>query len=217
MKTNKTYAVFGLGKYGSAVAKELAANGVDVIAVDDNESIVNDLATDLPICKCADITDPEVLKQLGIANVDVVVIAMATNLEASLMAIVHCKELGVPTIIAKSGNETHKKIMEKVGATQVVLPESESGFRLAKNILSSGFIDVIELAKNVSMLDIPIQPEWIGKTILDLDLRKKYSINIVAICENDSVNININPQTVLNSSMHLIVIANPEKLEKLQS
>lgn len=217
MKTNKTYAVFGLGKYGSAVAKELAANGVDVIAVDDNESIVNDLATDLPICKCADITDPEVLKQLGIANVDVVIIAMATNLEASLMAIVHCKELGVPTIIVKSGNETHKKIMEKVGATQVVLPESESGFRLAKNILSSGFIDVIELAKNVSMLDIPIQPEWIGKTILDLDLRKKYSINIVAICENDSVNININPQTVLNSSMHLIVIANPEKLEKLQS
>ena len=217
MKTNKTYAVFGLGKYGSAVAKELAANGVDVIAVDDNESIVNDLATDLPICKCADITDPEVLKQLGIANVDVVIIAMATNLEASLMAIVHCKELGVPTIIAKNGNETHKKIMEKVGATQVVLPESESGFRLAKNILSSGFIDVIELAKNVSMLDIPIQPEWIGKTILDLDLRKKYSINIVAICENDSVNININPQTVLTSSMHLIVIANPEKLEKLQS
>lgn len=216
MSIDKTYAVFGLGKYGVAVAKELVANGADVIAVDTKETIVNDLASEIPICKCADVTDPEVIKQLGIANVDVVIIAMATHLESSVMAIMHCKEIGVPNIIAKCGNETHRKIMKKVGATQVVLPESDSGIRLAKNLLSSGFIDVIELAKNVSMLELPVKPEWDGKSIIDLNLRKKFSVNIIAVCDGESVSINIDPQMTLKTSMRLIVIANPDKLEKLR-
>ncbi len=216
MSIDKTYAVFGLGKYGAAVAKELVANGADVIAVDTKETIVNDLASEIPICKCADVTDPEVIKQLGIANVDVVIIAMATHLESSVMAIMHCKEIGVPNIIAKCGNETHRKIMKKVGATQVVLPESDSGIRLAKNLLSSGFIDVIELAKNVSMLELPVKPEWDGKSIIDLNLRKKFSVNIIAVCDDESVSINIDPKMTLKTSMRLIVIANPEKLEKLR-
>ncbi len=216
MSIDKTYAVFGLGKYGVAVAKELVANGADVIAVDTKETIVNDLASEIPICKCADVTDPEVIKQLGIANVDVVIIAMATHLESSVMAIMHCKEIGVPNIIAKCGNETHRKIMKKVGATQVVLPESDSGIRLAKNLLSSGFIDVIELAKNVSMLELPVKPEWDGKSIIDLNLRKKFSVNIIAVCDGESVSINIDPKMTLKTSMRLIVIANPDKLEKLR-
>lgn len=214
MALKQTYAVFGLGKYGIAVAKELVANGADVIAVDSNESIVNDLTSDIPVCKCADVTDPEALKQLGISSIEVAIIAMATNLEATVLSIMLCKEFGVKTIIAKCGSEIHRKILTKVGADRVVFPESDSGTRLAKNLLSSGFIDVIDLAQNVSMVKLDIKPEWEGKTIQEVNLRKKYDLNIVAVCEGESITINIDPQTILKNSMHLIVIANPDKMVK---
>lgn len=216
MSIHQTYAVFGLGRYGRAVAKELVANGAEVIAVDANEDIVNDLAVEIPICKCADITDADVIKQLGIANVDVVIIAMATNLEASVMAIMLCKEIGVKTVIAKCANETHRKIMSKVGADKVVFPENDSGIRLAKNLLSSGFMDIIELSKDVSMIELDVRPEWEGKTILELNLRQKYSINIVAICQGTDVSTIIEPEKVLKKSMKLIVIANTAKLSRLK-
>ncbi len=215
MSINKSYAVFGLGRYGRSVARELASNGADVIAVDVNEDIVNELAAELPICKCADVTDAEAVRQLGISNVDIVIIAMASCLEATIMAVMLCKEAGVKTVIAKCANEMNRKILTKVGADKVVLPEVDSGIRLAKNLLSSGFMDIIELTKNVSMLEMNVRPEWVGKTIIELNLRRKYSINIVAICENSSITTNIDPEKVLNEQMKLIVIANTDKVSKL--
>ena len=137
MSLNKTYAVFGLGRYGSAVAGELIRSGAEVIAVDVDEDIVNTAANTIPFCKCADVTDAEVIDRLGISNVDVVIVSMASNLEASVMATTLCKEAGVPTVIAKCSNEIHKKILLKVGADKVVIPEHESGLRLAKNLVSS--------------------------------------------------------------------------------
>ena len=212
----KTYAVFGLGRYGIAVARELVNNGVEVIAVDADERIVNTAADELPICKCADITDPEVVRQLGISNVDVVIIAMANNLEASVMAVTLCKEIGVKTVIAKSANEMHQKILTRVGADKVVFPENESGIRLAKNLLSSGFVDMVSLAKNVSMIELDTKPEWIGKNLIELNLRKKYSINVVAVRKGDMVSVDIDPYEKLEEDDKLIVIANTEKLSKLK-
>ena len=211
-----TYAVFGLGRYGTAVARELVENGMDVIAVDSDQRIVNAAADDLPICKCADITDPDVIRQLGIGNVDVVVVAMANNLEASVMAVTLCKEAGVPTVIAKCANEMHQKILDRVGADKVVFPENESGIRLAKNLLSSGFADMVSLAKNVSMIELDVKPEWAGKNLIELNLRKKYSINVVALRKGDTVSVDIDPHAPLWESDKLIVIANTEKLAKLR-
>ena len=211
-----TYAVFGLGRYGTAVARELVANGMEVIAVDTDQRIVNTVADDLPICKCADITDPEVIRQLGIANVDVVIVAMANNLEASVMAVTLCKEAGVPTVIAKCANEMHQKILTRVGADKVVFPENESGIRLAKNLLSSGFVDMVSLAKNVSMIELDVKPEWVGKNLIELNLRKKYSVNVVALRKGDAVSVDIDPHAALLESDKLIVIANTEKLAKLR-
>jgi len=215
MSLNKTYAVFGLGKYGLAVAKELVLNGIEVIAVDQNENLINDIVGEIPICKCADVTDADVIRQLGISNIDVVIIAMAENLEASVLATMLCKEAGVKTIIAKCSNEMDKKILMRVGADKVVFPEKESGTRLAKNMLSSGFVDIIELSKNVSMVELDVKPEWVGKNLLELNLRKKYSLNIVAIKHNDNLTVDINPEVPLEESMKLIIIANTNKLEKL--
>ena len=212
----KTYAVFGLGRYGVAVARELVYNGAEVIAVDMDERIVNAAADELPICKCADITDPDVIRQLGISNVDVVIIAMANNLEASVMAVTLCKEIGVKTVIAKCANEMHQKILTRVGADKVVFPENESGIRLAKNLLSSGFVDMVSLAKNVSMIELDVKPEWVGKNLIELNLRKKYSINVVAIRKGESVSVDIDPHAPLQGEDKLIVIANTERLSKLK-
>ena len=216
MKSNKTYAVFGLGRYGLAVARELVANGKEVIAVDMSQRIVNDVAAYLPVCKCADVTDAEVISRLGIGNIDTVIICMAGNLEASVMAVTLCKEAGVNTVIAKCANEMHQKILIRVGADRVVFPENESGIRLAKNLLSSGFIDMISLSKDVSMVEIDVRNEWIGKNLIELNLRKKYGFNVVALKKGEKVNVNINPEQVLDASTTLIVIADVAKLGKLK-
>lgn len=215
MQNKKTYAVLGLGRYGFAVAKELVENGQEVIAVDSDEKKVNDAAVHFPICKRADITDKEVIDRLGISNIDTVIVCMAGCLESSVMAVTLCKESGVKNVIAKCANEMHQKILLRVGADKVVFPEKESGVRLAKNLLSSGFIDMISLSKDVSMVEVDVKEEWVGKNLIELNLRKKYGINVVALKTADTVTVNINPEQPLEKEMTLIVIANVAKLGKL--
>lgn len=216
MSINKTYAVFGLGRYGRAVAEELVRNGAEVIAVDINEELVNDAAQTIPVCKCADVTDPEVIDKLDIEEVDVVIIAMANSLESTVMAITLCKEAGVKTVIAKCVEDMHEKIFSKVGADRVVFPEKEAGTRLGKNLLSSGFVDIVELSNDVSMVEFDMKPQWVGKNLIELNLRKKYSINVVAILKGEEVITSIDPEMPLESNMKLIVIADTNKLEKLK-
>ena len=215
MKHKQSFAVFGLGRYGTALAKELVQSGADVLAVDSDKDIVNSVVQDIPLSKCADVTDPEVIKQLGIANVDVVVIAMATNLEASVMATMLCKEAGVKTVIAKCGNEMECKILSKIGADQVIFPEKESGVRLAKKLVNFGLVDLVELSKDASLFELKVRPEWVGKSLIELNLRKKYGFNVVAIFENEEVNTYIAPDRPLDDSMRLIAIGNPAKLNNM--
>ena len=215
MQKKKSYAVFGLGRYGAAVARELVDNGKEVIAVDMDQKTVTEAAAFLPVCKCADVTDADVIDRLGIANIDTVIICMAGNLEASVMAVTLCKEVGVPMVIAKCANEMHQKILLRVGADKVVFPENESGIRLAKNLLSSGFIDMISLSKEVSMVELDVKEEWVGKNLIELNLRKKYSFNVVAIRTGQQVIVNIDPQLPLQKEMTLIVIDNTAKLARL--
>lgn len=216
MKINNTYAVLGLGRYGYAVAKELVETGAEVLVVDSREDVINDVVDEFPLCKCADITDEDAMTQIGISNIDVVIIAVASNLETSVMATTLCKDAGVKTVIAKCANERQCKILSKIGADKVVLPEYESGVRLAKNLLSSGFADILELTNSISLVEIDVKPEWVGKTLIELNLRRKYSINVIAIQKDNDVTTEIDPNKPLESEMKLIVVANRNKLEKLR-
>lgn len=216
MSIYKSYAVFGLGRYGSAVAQELVNNGAEVLAVDVSESLVNSASAFLPYCKCADVTDPEVIKQLGISSFDTVIVAMAKSVESSVMAIMLCKEAGVKNVIVKCADEMHRKIFMKVGADKVVFPETESGMRLAKNLLSSGFVDVIDLSDDVSIIELDVKAEWVGKTLIELNLRRKYGLNVVAVKTNGTTNIDIDPSEKLGSDMKLVVIMNKDKAKKLR-
>ena len=215
MKKKKTYAVFGLGRYGISVAKELVSNGMEVLAVDIDESKVNEAINEVPLCKCADITDIEVIKQLGISNIDTVIIAMGHNLEASVMAVMLCKEVGVKTVIVKCANEMYQKILLKVGADQAVIPEKESGKRLAKNLISAGFADIMELSNDIAILEIDIKEEWKNKTLLELNLRKKYGTNVIAISKNQKLEIDIDPNLELKEDMKLVVLTSKAKIKKI--
>ncbi|MBE6806753.1 MAG: TrkA family potassium uptake protein [Ruminococcaceae bacterium] len=217
MSMQKNYAVFGLGRYGTAVAQELAAAGAEVLAVDRNQGLVNSAAATIPLVKCADITDPEVFELLGISNMDVVIVAMGNHLEESVMAVMLCKEAGVPTVIAKCANETHGRILQKVGADQTIIPEQESGFRLAKNLLSSGFVDVMELTDKVSLIELDVRQEWQGKSLADLNLRKKYGINVVALRSGEDIAVALDPSAPLEQNQKLVIIADTDKLRKLKA
>ena len=206
---SKSYAVFGLGRYGRAVVKELLNNGAEVLAVDQDRRIVDELVGEIPVCKCADITEPGVIEQLGISDIDVVVISMAKSFEASIMATMLCKEACVKKVIVKCSDEAQCKIMKKIGADEVILPETESGTRLAKNILSSVFIDIADITDNISILEIDIKSEWTGKTLRELDLRKKYNINIMAFKNGNQV-IFANPDVVIDEGMKMIAMADKQ-------
>ena len=208
MKQENTYAVFGLGRYGTAVAKELVENGREVIAIDIDQKTINDAAAYLPVCKCADVTDAEVIDRLGIGSIDTVIICMASNLEASVMATTLCKDAGVKTVIAKCANKMHQKILKRVGADQVVFPENESGIRLAQNLLNAGFIDINSLLKDVSILEIDVKSEWLGKSPIELNTRGNCGFNIIALKKNDKINTDIYSGQILDTQTKLIVIAN---------
>ena len=216
MNINKSYAVFGLGRYGRAVAKELIDSGAEVIAVDCNNKIVEDLVGEFPVCKCADITDPEAIKQLGISNVDTVVIAIAGQFEASVMATMLCKEAGVSQVIVKCSSDIHQAILRKIGADVVVLPEKDSGIRLAKNILSSGFVDIADISDDISIIELAAKPEWIGKTLRELELRKRYSINVIALNKDENTTVSIEPDTVIEEKMKMIVMVDKKGIDKLK-
>lgn len=215
MKQKKSYAVFGLGRYGLATATELSAAGAQVLAVDADEQVVRNAAAFLPLVKHADVTDPAVLELLGISHIDVVIIAMAEHMEACVMTVMLCKEAGVPTVIVKCANETHGRLLSRVGADQVVIPEKESGVRLAKNLLSSGFVDMIELSGEVSLIEVAVKADWVGKSLVQLNLRRKYGVNVVALKLGETIDVTIDPNQPLQEGDLLVVIAETAKLHKL--
>ena len=215
MANKKSYAVIGLGRYGKAVARELLQNGAEVLAIDMDPEVVNAVARVIPHCKCADITNIDAIKQLGIADMDAVIIAMASNLEASVMATMLCKEAGVKHVIVKCANKLHQRMLLKIGADEVTFPEHESGVRLAKNLVSAGFVDIAELSDDVSIVELEVKDEWEGKTLIELSLRRKFGINVVGIRKQDRLITNIDPEMLLRNEMTLVVIASKQALKKL--
>jgi trk system potassium uptake protein TrkA len=162
------------------------------------------------------VTDPDVIKRLGIADIDVVIIAMAAGLETSVMATMLCKEAGAGQVIVKCSSEINCRILSRVGADRVVVPEYESGIRLARNLLSSGVMEYIELSDSFSMVELHVQDKWKGKSLIELDLRKKYGINVVATIKGDEVCVTPDPAKPLEESMRLIVIGETDSIEKLK-
>lgn len=212
----KQYAVFGLGNFGKHLALGLENLGCEVIVVDNSMEKIQEIADKVSYAMCANIEDPEVIKSLGARNLDGAVIAISENFGTSIMATIMAKEIGIPYVLAKAQSSLHATVLKKVGADAVVHPEKEMGRHIARTMVSGNFADWIELSPDYSLVEIEIPDEWIGKRLVDLQIREKYGINVVGTIENGVVDVTINPQRPFNKNLIVILIGSNEALQKLK-
>lgn len=204
----KQYVVIGCGRFGQSVAIKLAELGCEVMVVDDNEEIIQNMANKVTYAVQADATDENTIKALGIRNFDVAVVTIGSNIQSSILVTLLVKELGVKHIIAKAQNPAHAKVLYKIGANRVVFPEKEMGIKIAKSLVSGNVLDLIDLSSEFSIVEIGVLPEWVGKSLVDINMRRKYQISVIAIKHEDKVDINVEPDRVLLSDDVLVVIGN---------
>lgn len=214
-KRMKEIAVIGLGKFGSSVAKAYAKAGGNVLAIDNDTEKIQEISTFVTYAVKADVTDADVVRTLGLSNVDVAVVAITDNLEASVMATILSKEEGVPYVMAKAQNEVHAKVLTKVGADKIIFPEKEMGIRIAKNIQVDHLMDLVDLSDRHSIIEMRTPAGWIGKNLKELDVRKKYGINIIGVRMDGSIEVNISPDMPLSESMILIVIGENDRIDRV--
>lgn len=213
----KQYVVIGLGRFGSSVAKTLYSLGNDVLAIDSEEDLVQEISDSVTHAVQVDATDENALRSLGIRNFDVAVVTIGSDIQSSAMVTLIVKELGVKYIIAKAQNELHAKVLYKIGADRVVLPEKDMGVRVAHNLVSSNILDYIELSPDYSIAEIVSPAEWSGKSLRDLDMRARYGINIMAIKREDGVNIAPGAQDIIEQGDIIVAIGGSEELSKLEN
>ncbi len=211
----KEYVVIGLGQFGMSIAQTLMQNDCEVLALDINEKRTRAIADSVTCAVTGNVMDAELLAGLGIRNFDGAVIAIGENMEASIMATMVVNELGVPHILAKAQSELHAKILRKVGADRVVLPEWEMGIRYANNMVHDNFFDAVELSPDISMMEINVRREWEGKSLKQLNMRAKYKINVIGIKSEDGFDVNPDPDEPLNANSKLVSIGRNEVLNKL--
>lgn len=211
----KSVVVFGLGKFGQSIAMELVHGGAEVLAIDKNGDLAHDVADIVDCAVSGDVCDTDTLNSLGISNMDAAVIAITENLDASVMATIYAKEAGVPYILAKAKDEIHGKILQKVGADKIIIPEHESGIRAARQIITGNILDFIELSKDIRIVEIKVRKEWIGHCLRDLDLRRKEKINVIAVRKDEQVTVNLPPDTPFDEQMTLIITVDKKDLPKI--
>ena len=177
----KQYAVLGIGRFGSKIARELFYKQQEVIAIDKDEAVIQGIKDEVTHAFVGDITDEIALKEAGVGDCDTVIIAESTNMESNIIAAQVCKELRVPTIICKAHNTVHGKILSKIGVDQIVFPEQDTAIKLVNKLTSQGVMDYFDLGENVTIVGTKALAGWIGRKLSDLDLRVKYNITVLAI------------------------------------
>lgn len=206
LKVKKEFAVIGLGRFGGSICRTLAEEGMEVMAIDKDENRVNDYSMIASHAVVGDSTDEKVLKGLGIRNFDHVIVAIGDDIQASILTTIILKELGVKNITAKALNDYHEKVLIKIGADHVVHPERDMGKRIAHNMISNSVLDYLELSDEHSIVEIVANERIDGHSIIDLDIRAKYGITIVAIKRKDEIIVSPQANEVINKNDILIVI-----------
>lgn len=213
----KTYTIIGLGIFGRELARTLAKLGHYVMVIDNDQEKINEIANDLDEAYCADVMNESVMKDLGVNNSDYVIITMGQNFEATLVATINALEIGATRVIAKAGNHLHASILERIGAARVIIPEQDMARRLAHSLSSPNFVEIVELADGYSMMEIEIPRNWAGKSLEQLNIRRAYHVNVVAIHRGSEVNINPKPTDTFNPGDRAYVLGLTDKIEELGS
>jgi len=212
----RDYAVIGLGRFGGSICRELSEEGMDVLAIDKSEDKVNEYKNIASHAVIADSTDEATLKELGLKNIDHVIVAIGDNIQASILTTVILTDLGIKMITVKANNDYHEKILNKIGAHQVVHPERDMGRRIAHNIISNNILDYLELSDEHSIVEVKAGKRMLGKSLIDLDIRANYGCNVVAIKQGDDINVSPSADDVLLENDVLIVIGADNDISRFE-
>ena len=215
---NRTIGILGLGIFGQSVLKTLQDQDADIIAIDDHEDVINQYESMITTGIVGDITELDLLDAADIGNCDTVVIATGENLESSVLAVMHCKALGVENVIAKVKNEVTKEVLEKIGADLVILPEVEAGMSLAKMILFQHGIEVFQLDEEVVVVEFTVPASWVGKSLQDLAVREEYYLNIIGYrhAEGRPIQIELHPDFIWPEGMRVMAVTDNQYLDRIQ-
>ncbi len=185
----KSYVVVGLGRFGSEVARQLYNCGCEVLVVDLKSELVQQIAQDVTHAVVGDSRDIEVLKMLGVGEFDCAIVAIGDDLATSVLTTMNLKELGIPHLVCKAHDDVHRRVLEKLGADRVVIPEQENAARLAKSLSSPNLLDYIELSEEYSIIELPAPKSWVGKDLKALNVRARLGVNILAVRRNGKLDV----------------------------
>jgi trk system potassium uptake protein TrkA len=212
----KSYVVIGLGRFGTTLARQLCALGAQVLAIDVRNDLVQQVAEDVTHAVVGDAQDKEVLRALGVRDFDCAILAIGDDLAASVLITMNLKELEVPSIVCKAHDETHAKVLEKLGADRVVIPEKEYAQRLARSLNSHNVLDYIELSEDYGILEVPAPGSWIGKTLKELNVRAKLGVNIIAVESGKTTNVAPGADYLIKTGDNMVVLGDNYALEAVQ-
>ncbi len=213
----KSYIVIGLGRFGSEVARKLCGQGCEVLAMDIHSNLVQQVANDVTHAVVGDGQDKDVLKALGAGNFDCAIIAIGDDLAASVLTTMNLKELGVPYIVCKAHDATHRRVLEKLGVDRVVIPEYEFAGKLARSLSSHNVLDYIELSEDYGILEVPAPKSWVGKSILELNVRAKLGVNIIAVENEKTTNVSPSAGYRIQTGDIMVVLGDNKALEAVQN
>ena len=219
MKVNgkKQFAVIGLGRFGSSLAKELIKQGCEVLGIDKDEEVVNEMSDVLTHTVVANSTDEDTLRSLGIRNFDCAIVAIGDDIQASILTAILLKELGVGFVVAKALSELHGKVLERIGIDRVIFPERDMGIRVAHQLVSPNLLDYIELSKEYTIAELAVPKRLNGVTLKNLDPRAKYGCSVVAIHKKDGVIIAPAANDTLNEKDVMVVIGTNRQIESFEA
>ena len=212
----RSYMIIGLGRFGFGLAKSLGQLGAEVLAMDVRPELVQQLSADVTHAVVGDGQDKEVLRALGARNFDCAVVAIGDNLAASVLTVMNLQELGVPRLICKAHDEMHRRVLEKLGVDQVVVPELEQAQRLARILQSHNVLDYIELSKDYGILEVPAPKSWADKSIRELNVRAKMDINIIAVKDGEKTMVSPSADYRIQGDDVLAVLGDTAALEAMQ-
>ena len=212
----KSYIVVGLGRFGSEVARQLYKCGCEVLALDVKSELVQQIAPDVTHAAVGDCQDKEVLKMLGAKDFDCAVVAIGDDLAASVLVTMNLKELGVPYLVCKAHDDVHRRVLEKLGADRVVIPEQENAARLAKGLSSPNLLDYIELSDEYSIIELPAPKSWEGKNLKELNVRAKLGVNILAVRRDGKMDVSPAADFTFQSGDVVVVLGDAKALNTVQ-
>ena len=213
----KAYVVIGLGRFGTELATRLYACGEEVMAIDTDDALIDKIADRVTRAVCADARDKDVLEKLGVENFDRAIVAVGSDLAAAVLITMNLKTLGVPFVMCKARDDTYREILERLGADRVVIPEREVADKLALGLTHAGVMEYIELSQEFGIVEMEPVPEWVGKSIRELELRKRYGVNVIAMRRGDAIRIPPDIDAPVENDMIMVMLGQYDMFEKLKN